>query len=614
MLNVWHKKKGYHSLESSSKAEKSLQVSRVVIVVALLCLSVIFTWQFAAFFKEEAGEFFISDKLEKTKIRGSRSMSTLPGRIGEETPMKEASLLSPNTEDLLSYDSDIANNTKKKPSDNLVTSTGHFTQDTGINTDGEMKDSSGDPDLMDTESEPESDEEPQLLPISGWVFDQDSEPVAGINVTASARRLAQTSSADSLDDKVKTSQTDNSGYFAFVNLPDGEYLLKTEASEVFTSVSSTVRTGVSSVVLSVTGDTGVAVTIRGSVTDEQGGAIAGVRIKPTDESKVTSSDAEGSYSLVLTVDERARNLSIRFSKEGYRDGTQSIQQSKLRDLSGSSFRLDAQLEAKGGTTLIQGVVTDEKNKAIRGASIRLYSVSLQSNHVTISSSDGSFVLDNVEVGAGYDLSVRPKVEYQSYVEEGLAIGKDGLDLAIVLEPLGIGSLRGQMVNMNSESIPNHTLWMRNSAPGANRNQAITSSSDGSFQVDDIPVGEVSLGSQGNPRFSIGGIQLETGKNTTVELILDWGNEELAGLVKNMEGDPVAGAEIKLLWSVQGQELISRSRRQTVTDGSGYFIFTELGPGLHTVIVSAKGHRAVNREVMPTMTGNTIQIKLEKTSS
>ena len=77
------------------------------------------------------------------------------------------------------------------------------------------------------------------------------------------------------------------------------------------------------------------------------------------------------------------------------------------------------------------------------------------------------------------------------------------------------------------------------------------------------------------------------------------------------GEPVAGADVTLFWTDEDQGVISRSRRQTVTDGGGHFIFTELGPGLHTIIVNARGYLSARREAAP---GDGIVIELQETAS
>jgi len=455
----------------------------------------------------------------------------------------------------------------------------------------------------------EIEDDPVLLPISGWVLDQDGESVADIGVTASSRRLAQDGAAGQPGGEADETLTDAEGYFVFGELPDGEYLLQTESTDLYDSATSIVRTGVSSTVIKVTGEKGKPVKVYGVVMEEDGQPIAGARVAPTDESQSATTDSAGKYSLELMVDQRSRTRSMRFTRAGYRAETMGVRQSELRDL--SEWRLDARLQAEGGVS-VEGAVTDVEGTPVAGARIQLYSNPLGRSHQATSGQDGSFFLDDVEMGDDYRLWVRPKADFQDFVDEGFRVGRGGLFVPVVLEPLEDSSLRGRMVNAFRDPISRYTLWMWNSAAGANRNLAVTSDPGGHFLVDNIPAGEVVFGSRGHPQFTVGGILLEPKKTTTANIVLDWGREEMAGqLVNSDNGEPVAGAEVTLFWSDEEQGVTSRSRRQTVADGGGYFIFTELGPGPHTIVVSARGYQSVRREAVP---GEGIVIELQETAS
>ena len=74
---------------------------------------------------------------------------------------------------------------------------------------------------------------------------------------------------------------------------------------------------------------------------------------------------------------------------------------------------------------------------------------------------------------------------------------------------------------------------------------------------------------------------------------------------------MARAQVRLLWAIEEQGIASRSRRRTVTDGGGYFLFTSLGPGSHTLSVTAGGYRGARRETMP---DGEILIELQETAS
>ena len=254
---------------------------------------------------------------------------------------------------------------------------------------------------------------------------------------------------------------------------------------------------------------------------------------------------------------------------------------------------------------------EHESRPVAQARVQFSSPSLQRGYRAVSAADGSFVMDDVDVADDYRLWVRPKADYQDQFEEGLQVGSRDLSLAVLLEPLGTGSLRGRMIDVFGEPVRRYTLWMWNSAPGANRSLPVTSDASGRFRIDQVPAGEVTFGSRGHPQLSIGAIQLEPGRTVEAELVLDWGYEELTGRVVSSSGEPLAGAELTLFWSDEAQGVTSRSRRRTVADGDGFFLFTELGPGPHTVSVTARGYGAAQREAMP---GDEILIELQERAS
>jgi uncharacterized GH25 family protein len=72
----------------------------------------------------------------------------------------------------------------------------------------------------------------------------------------------------------------------------------------------------------------------------------------------------------------------------------------------------------------------------------------------------------------------------------------------------------------------------------------------------------------------------------VRLALDWGDHEFAGRVLDDRGEPVAGADVVLAWFHDDAGSHSTSNRELRTDDGGRFRFTRLGPGRHTLDVTA----------------------------
>ena len=80
-----------------------------------------------------------------------------------------------------------------------------------------------------------------------------------------------------------------------------------------------------------------------------------------------------------------------------------------------------------------------------------------------------------------------------------------------------------------------------------------------------------------------------------------------------EGEPISGAQVVLGWSKVDNGVRSRSIRRTVSDGTGYFLFTQLGAGVHTVNVSAYGYRGTRVDYTVGASDSDIEVELQRTS-
>lgn len=587
------------SMDLARSGAKSTLVSIVAVAAAIVFAAMVLVMLSWPFIRAPVGEPSSADAAGGPAAEEAASMSA-PGRRAGGT----GTALSGTTGGQVLSGEDAVERAwgRVDESSDLQNKDGTHTADEAVREDAQE----------DAQPEDSLDDEAPLLAISGWVFDQDGSPVARIEVGATARRLAEGPGAERFGGRAEPARTDEQGYFAFEDLPDGEYLLETGATDDYDSARTIARAGVTSVTLVVRGGEASPVTIHGLVTDDEGDPISGARVAPTDEAQATTTDIGGAYSLVLTVDGRPRTRSIRFTKAGYHARTLGVPQSELQDT--TAHRLDAQLDETGRGAPVYGTVMAEDGRPVARARVQLSSRSLQRSYQAVTASDGSFIIDDAEAGDDYRLWVRAKADYQDYLERGLQVAPRGLSLTVLLEPLGTASLHGRMTDASGWPVPRYTLWMWNSAPGADRSLPVTGDRDGRFRVDQIPAGEVTFGSQGDPQFSIGVIQLEPGTIAEADLVLDWGDEQLAGLVLDSAGAPVSGAEVKLLWWGQALDVLSRSKRRTVTDGGGYFLFSRLGPGAHTVVVSARGYRAVRREALPTGPGGEVVIQLQEPAS
>jgi hypothetical protein len=115
-------------------------------------------------------------------------------------------------------------------------------------------------------------------------------------------------------------------------------------------------------------------------------------------------------------------------------------------------------------------------------------------------------------------------------------------------------------------------------------------------VENAPEGQLLFITRSDPRLEVQGIELGAGEDKEVDLVLDRGDHEIRGSVLDDRGEPIAGAKLTLQWSFHGGGTRSASMRRVVTDESGSFLFTQLGPGRHDLSVGAAGYEYVQEAI------------------
>ena len=103
----------------------------------------------------------------------------------------------------------------------------------------------------------------------------------------------------------------------------------------------------------------------------------------------------------------------------------------------------------------------------------LISESANQTYSEISDENGYFNFENIVPASDYRLSVSPKGMYKRVSMDSLAILNNQAALAIVLEPLELGTLKGKVVNTEGIVVPGYqmriqsplkTRWIRNFVP------------------------------------------------------------------------------------------------------------------------------------------------------
>lgn len=451
------------------------------------------------------------------------------------------------------------------------------------------------------------------LAISGRVLDASGAPLAGIEVVA-IRHLVRPGE-DSLLPLDQTSQSASSGAdggFVIAGLEDGEYDVRTAATERYPSVGRVVRAGAESVDLFVRES--LDVRVFGRVSDAEGRPLAKVGIIPLGQSaRAVESLEDGSYELLLAVTEPDRIYTIRYLREGFREARREVDRLPATTSDEEpARRIDVELEPLGETVAVLGTVRTTGGEPVEGEVVNLHSQALGVRYEAASAADGSFELSGVQVGEDYRLWIHPRGPFQDVAKHPLAITAEGLDLQIELPSLGTGRLSGRMVDPEGKPLGGYSLWLRSTRASA-RSLEVISGPDGNFVVDDAPEGRLVLETRSLPRIVISGISLEPGERKDVALVIDRGEHELRGRVADEQGRPIAGAGVYLAWTHQEGGVRSSSTHRTLSDADGLFRFTQLGAGEHRLSASAAGYRSVQLAAKVDARGEILDVRLRSLS-
>ena len=171
------------------------------------------------------------------------------------------------------------------------------------------------------------------------------------------------------------------------------------------------------------------------------------------------------------------------------------------------------------------------------------------------------------------------------------MGEDGASLDITLERLATTRLTGRLVDANGTGIPNLAFRISSGQAGGQKISA-TSDGDGDFSIEGIPTGHLSIQARSPEPVVISGILLPPGADAYLMIRADWGPEQLSGRVVDVDGQPLAGAEVELSWTHVDADSTGRTTRTSTTDAQGHFRFQRLARGVHLLAVRADGYEPV----------------------
>lgn len=466
-----------------------------------------------------------------------------------------------------------------------------------------------DPDTADSENPVDNIE--RNSHISGSVLDQFGMAVAGIGLIATVRNLPPVPDNVSIPTEYLQYRTvsDVDGRYRFDRIISGDYSVSTVSEGQYANAQIHVRSGtaLANIVLSRKHS----IVVSGQVVTPAGEPLWGAVVTPL-VSGVSGAytDGAGKYRLAAAVAETRRGMGLKAKIDGYHEKMVLL---NATDLGKSSITANFVLEPIASVAMVGGRVYDaDGNAPLAGASVQLRSGRSNRLYRTVTGSAGEFLLNGVETGGDYQLMIRGSGGYQDFVQEHIQVNSSGLNLDIALDRASQNSLYAQVSNLGGQAIPGYTLSMRRASPPFNTMQ-VTSDGGGRFAIHGVSAGPLVFEKQSYPQVSISGVDIADNVDEHVQLVLDWGTDEINGVVIDESGRAVGGSTVLLTWAHSAHGIRSWSTRKTTADAQGNFGFRELGPGIHTLVVEAQGFSATRLAHNVTTDGYDVVVKLDPIS-
>jgi hypothetical protein len=444
--------------------------------------------------------------------------------------------------------------------------------------------------------------------IGGMVQDEEGNPLSDIEVLAEQIEDsdADPRTADLPADTVQSIFSDFDGAFLFSELEDGEYRVRLAPVMGIAPAQTTARAGTLNVNLVVVMLRDVRV--YGTVNSTDGEPIEDVHIIAGPTTRSTRTGSRGEYELDISRQGDKVMYSMNFQHKDFQQQRIRIDPADLDGL--GDFQLNVSMEPLKRLTTVTGRLTDTEGNAVGGKTLTILTSQARTMYVAESDARGNFLFGEVEPGEDYQLSIRPGSGYQNKDINPLVVPDGGLNLDIELEPNEESGFSGWMIDLDGNPIPGFSMTLY-STVATGQSVSVVSNQQGFFSVADFPVGGAMFRSKSYPVLMVRGIRVSAEPEEPVTVILDTGTHVLQGWVVDGLGGPVAAASITLDWEFRDSGLLSSSARKTAGDQNGNFVFTGLGPGLHTVQVSAAGFSTAVRTVDVGIDPVEITVELEE---
>jgi hypothetical protein len=418
--------------------------------------------------------------------------------------------------------------------------------------------------------------------IVGQVLTEGGIGLGDVPIIATLERSARRDESATGDLRFRTI-TDGTGRYTLEGLPDGSYKIQSGAHGNYQPGRISARAGVQSADLIVARYQ--ARSVEGQVVTETGAPLEGVVVLPNllGQPSVLTDD-EGRFRLEVSVKSDDAGFGVRFQRPGFSEQISRVEPGQ------SELDLVKMLPVELWTA-VNGLVYSETGEPLAGRLIELRPRSAGQKLSTTTSKEGEFSFPVVEAPANYELIVFGGSDHKDY-QQLVAASADVAELQITVDSYEFGEVKGQLVNLHGEPVADFELVLRN-VGSRKPNVVVTTDNAGNFDIPAVPAGDFIVASQSAPSVLVQGLHLKAGDEMHLPLVLDWGEHEIRGIVVDANDNPVPASRVVLQWAHEADGVRTRSTRRASADTRGQFVFSDLGPGPHTLQIDAPGYRAVN---------------------
>ena len=325
--------------------------------------------------------------------------------------------------------------------------------------------------------------------------------------------------------------------------------------------------------------------ISGSVTDYHGQPIAAAVIKPDGKPNGVRTNDAGRYQLRVEFLE-GHYPTLIFLKSGYKKKMIRIVESDL--FSKSSISVDMKMEYSSETITVNGWLGETTGANIQAQVIKLISLRETLQYSAISDESGNFSFEGIKRDVEYKVDIKSSENYKRKILENIKITELTSPLYITLESVELVNIEGMVVDRHGGAVRNLSFKLRSDANSI-YDTDLKTDDYGRFELQNFPMGDLLFTTQAPKFFKVTGIDLSQIISTDIVIPIDVGPHRISGWISDQHGRPLQGARAILDADFKYNGLNSSSIRTYVTDETGYFEFSSLGPGEHYVTVYAKGY-------------------------